>query len=430
MLLEKNLQNIYSKFRNNNYITQIITLMSGTMIAQIITFAFMPILTRLYSPSEFGVYAVFIAVVGIFGSISSLKYDQAIMLPKSDRDAKALIFLSIIMTFGMGVFTIIIVSSFYYYIVDYFQGVWYVVWMIPLSVILIGLVQIFNAYFSRQQAYKQISILRVVNSCVLVGTQTGFGSLFKFNGLMIGKLLSDAFTLVILVRIYVKKQSLQLRSISRRRMIVNARRYDNFPKYQSLTVFLNSMSQSLPIFLFSSLYSAEMAGFYALSVQILQAPISLIGASTREVYYQRASRMYVEGKDIFNLYWKTTLGLFKIFIIPFLIIFLFGDNIFSILFGNNWTQAGSMSQILIFWFLFLFINTPSIVTFNILHLQKIQLNLEIVSILLRFLSIYIGWYFFNDQVISLVFFTIMSIAINFFAIGFIYYKLKHKVIVQ
>jgi O-antigen/teichoic acid export membrane protein len=213
-------------------------------------------------------------------------------------------------------------------------------------------------------------------------------------------------------------------------MIVNARRYDNFPKYQSLTVFLNSMSQSLPIFLFSSLYSAEMAGFYALSVQILQAPISLIGASTREVYYQRASRMYVEGKDIFNLYWKTTLGLFKIFIIPFLIIFLFGDNIFSILFGNNWTQAGSMSQILIFWFLFLFINTPSIVTFNILHLQKIQLNLEIVSILLRFLSIYIGWYFFNDQVISLVFFTIMSIAINFFAIGFIYYKLKHKVIVQ
>jgi O-antigen/teichoic acid export membrane protein len=404
--------------------------MSGTMIAQIITFAFMPILTRLYSPSEFGVYAVFIAVVGIFGSISSLKYDQAIMLPKSDRDAKALIFLSIIMTFGMGVFTIIIVSSFYYYIVDYFQGVWYVVWMIPLSVILIGLVQIFNAYFSRQQAYKQISILRVVNSCVLVGTQTGFGSLFKFNGLMIGKLLSDAFTLVILVRIYVKKQSLQLRSISRRRMIVNARRYDNFPKYQSLTVFLNSMSQSLPIFLFSSLYSAEMAGFYALSVQILQAPISLIGASTREVYYQRASRMYVEGKDIFNLYWKTTLGLFKIFIIPFLIIFLFGDNIFSILFGNNWTQAGSMSQILIFWFLFLFINTPSIVTFNILHLQKIQLNLEIVSILLRFLSIYIGWYFFNDQVISLVFFTIMSIAINFFAIGFIYYKLKHKVIVQ
>jgi len=87
---------------------QIITLMSGTLIAQVIMFISIPILTRLYTPTEFGLYSTFTAVITIIGSISSLKYDQAIMLPKRDKDAEALLFLSTILTIVMTIISILL----------------------------------------------------------------------------------------------------------------------------------------------------------------------------------------------------------------------------------------------------------------------------------------------------------------------------------
>jgi O-antigen/teichoic acid export membrane protein len=399
--------------------------MSGTLFAQMVTFAFIPIITRLYTPAEFGLFSLFYSIANIIGLISSWKYDQAIMLPKSDRDAQALVFLSICITFAMTLFVTLGIAIFYNFLVDYFSGNVMLIWLIPIGVLLVGLLQIFNAYSSRRQYYKQIATVKAVNAVSVASIQTLSKYLFKLDGLVIGKLAADFLTLLQYLRIHIKRESLQLRSISRRRMTVNALRHSNFPKFQSFTVFLNSLSQNLPVLLFASLYSPEVAGYYALTVRVLQVPVGLIGASTKEVYYQRASRMHANNENILELYKKTTLNLFRIFLIPMITLLMLGEYIFSWVFGSAWNVSGQIAQILIVWFLFLFINSPSMMTFSILKLQKVQMKLELFSIVMRFASIYLGYLFFDSYMMAIVLFMLSSVMVNVYAIHFIYSKLSH-----
>ena len=330
---------------------QIATLMSGTIVSQAIMFLFMPILTRLYTPSEFGVYSLFFSVTVVLGLVAGWKYDQAIMLPKLDKDAQALVYLSILITFFMVTLVSLGLFLFYDFFVSYFEKLSYVIWMIPIGILLISFIQIFSAYTSRHQNYKDLATVRVTNTLTTVTIQSISKYVMKLDGLIIGKLIADMVTVLLLITHHIKKQNLQLKSFSQRRIRVNAKKYENFPKYTSFGGFFNEFSQNMPILLLTSLFSIEAAGFYALTVRILQVPISLIGRSTREVYYQKASKMYAAGEDIFDLYKKTTLGLLKIFIIPFFTFLLFGEYLFSFIFGNEWTTSGKFAQILVFWFL-------------------------------------------------------------------------------
>jgi O-antigen/teichoic acid export membrane protein len=206
------------------------------------------------------------------------------------------------------------------------------------------------------------------------------------------------------------------------------KRYVYFPRYQSLTVFINSISQNAPIFLFTSFFSLEIAGLYALTVRVLQVPVSLVGASTKEVYYQKASKMYANGENIFRLYKNTTFTLAKLFIIPFFIVLFFGDTLFELVFGSDWLLSGNFSQILIIWVFFSFINPPSVISFSILSLQKIQLKLEILSVIFRILGILIGYYYYNSFWVSIVLYSITSVCVNLVLIGIIYSKLNKTVI--
>jgi len=415
-----------NNIKQNTYVMQIATLMSGALMAQIVTFAFIPIITRLYTPTEFGLYSLFFSIVSILGLISSLKYDQAIMLPKSDKDAQALVFLSILITCGMVIVTIFILAIFYDFFIEYFDENEIFIWMIPFGVALLGILQIFNAYSSRKQFYKKLATVKVINSFTVVGVQSLSKYIFKYNGLVLGKLLADTLSLFLLLKFHFKRNTLQLKSLTKRRIKLNAKRHDHFPKYQSFTVFLNSISQNIPIMLLASLYSPEIAGYYALTVRVLQVPIGLIGSSTKEVYYQKASKMYANRENIFELYKKTTVTLLKLFIVPFFIVLLFGGHLFSFVFGEEWIESGKIAQILILWFLFLFINSPSMITFSILKLQKVQMKMEIISLIMRFLSIYIGYYFFNSYILSISLFLLISVSVNIYAISYIYMTLQKR----
>ena len=65
----------------------IFTLVSGSSVSQIISILFIPLLSRLYMPADFGLLAIFIALLNLFGSIINGRYEMAIFLPKSDNDA-------------------------------------------------------------------------------------------------------------------------------------------------------------------------------------------------------------------------------------------------------------------------------------------------------------------------------------------------------
>jgi len=414
------------KIKNSTYILQIITLMSGTLMAQIVSFSFIPILTRLYTPSEFGLYSLFFALSSMIGMVSSGNYEQAIMLPKSDRDAQALLFLSILVTFVIVFVLTVVLFVFYDFFLNYFEKTTYLICLLPISTLIIGLMQIFDAYSTRREFYKKISTTKVIASFTTVTIQTISRYDFRLNGLVIGKVLSDIFALLILVQFHIKKQTLQLKYLSKRRLRANMKRHENFPKYQSLSTLINSFSQNIPLLMFTSLFSPAIAGFYSLTYRAMQAPMLLVSSSTRAVFYQKASKMYSNGEDIYSLYLKTTLGLLKLFIAPLVIILFFGEELFTFVFGNEWAESGLIAQIAIFWFLFGFISPPTTVMFNIYALQRIRLIIQIITLGFRVLAIYLGYYIYDSYIVSLVLFVIVGIVHNGGVMIYIYKKIKGK----
>jgi len=244
------------------------------------------------------------------------------------------------------------------------------------------------------------------------------------DGLIAGKFLSNLFSLYQLLWYHLKKQTLQLKYLSRRRLRANSKRYENFPKYLSFSTLLNSLSQNVPILLFGSFFSPSVVGFYSLTTRVLQAPILLIADSTRSVFYQKASNMYARGEDITPLYFKTTIGLAKLFVVPMLIVLLFGPMLFEWFFGEEWRESGVIAQIVIVWFFFAFIAPPTSMMYNILNLQKFLLGLQIVTLSLRVLGIVAGYYLFDSYMVSLILFTLISIVHNLIFIAYLYFKLK------
>ncbi|HHB94167.1 MAG TPA: hypothetical protein ENK88_03390, partial [Campylobacterales bacterium] len=266
----------------------------------------------------------------------------------------------------------------------------------------------------------------VIASFTTVTIQSISRYIFSLNGLVVGKVLSDISALLILVQFHIKKQTLQLKYLSKRRLGVNMKRHKNFPKYQSLSTLINSFSQNIPLLMFTSLFSPAIAGFYSLTYRAMQAPLLLVSSSTRAVFYQKASKMYSRGEDIYPLYLKTTLGLLKLFIAPLLIILIFGEDLFAFIFGQQWAESGLIAEIAIFWFLFSFISPPTTVMFNIYGLQQIRLIIQIVTLCFRVLAIYLGYYIYDSYIVSLVLFVIVGIVHNGGVMIYIYKKIENK----
>jgi O-antigen/teichoic acid export membrane protein len=398
--------------------------MSGTLVAQVITITIIPIITRMYSPEEFGEYSLFYSIVSIVGLISSLKYDQAIMLPRLEKDAKSILLLTGLINISIVILLIISLSIIQDSLHGYFKYQPFLIWLIPLGVLIFGALQAIKSFSSRNQLYSTLSKVRVVNSISLVSIQSAGREFFNYNSLVFGRLISDFLSTILLYYNNYKKGFLSTKEVSINRMFVNMKKYVFFPRYQSFTVFINSISQNAPILLFTSFYSVEIAGLYALTVRVLQVPVSLVGASTKEVYYQKASKMYANAENIYSLYKNTTLTLAKLFIVPFLIVLFFGDTLFELVFGSDWLLSGNFSQILIVWVFFLFINPPSVISFSILSLQKIQLKLEVLSVTLRIAGIVVGYYYYNSFWASIVLFMTTSVVTNLVLIGIIFSKLK------
>ncbi|MGM0649614.1 MAG: lipopolysaccharide biosynthesis protein [Bacteroidota bacterium] len=416
------------ELKKNEFILNIITLISGTAIAQGILFAATPFLSRLFSPAEFGYFSIYAAIVGIMASVSSLKYELAIMLPEKEEDASAMFFLSVICSFAVSLLSFIVIlltkSFLIKHVTDKIETF---IWIVPAGILFSGLLQVLIAYSSRQKAFKSVSYAKISQAGVTVSSQSLSKTLIPMsNGLIWGKLLGDLFGVILLIIRNIRKSALSLKHFDTKRMQKNAIRYQKFPKYQFPAQLLSSISQNIPFFLLTAMYAPEIAGFYMLTSRVLRAPAQLISKSTREVYYQRASRLFESGKSILSLYTKTTLGLAKIAFVPFLLIIIGGPFFFEVVFGAEWHTAGVYARIIALWSFLGFINPPSTMSLYILGLQKFSLKYESFMVVFRILSLYIPFLIFNDDVISIITYSIIGITFNTFMIQFIYKKIKHN----
>ena len=380
----------------------VLTLMTGTAIAQAIPIAISPILTRLYTPEDFGKLALFISIVSVMGVFATGKYELAIILPKKNSTAYQLVSLSFILSFLISVFYIVpLVGS---SIVYSFDTIYY---LLPIVSFFIALNSIFDRYNNRVKNYKLMSYQRLIKTTIESITSIAFITLFSIQtgliwGFIFGYFISSWTMLYINFTSFKEVKF----NPSLSKMKVLSRRYINFPKYSMPHTFLNTLSENIPIFLIPLYYGSHTLGLYAFGLKIVQAPLGLLSASMFNVLGQKMAEEHAKGNEINNLFISTAKKLIIItaLILPF---FIYVDDIFSFVFGEEWRVAGDYIQVLSPWILLVFIVSPLATIPHIYSKQKKALNIEIVRIILQITILLIGGWLF-DIITTLMLLSIFS----------------------
>ena len=401
-------------FLKKEFVKNVLTLITGSALSQVVIYASILILTRLFSTELFGIYTLFSSVTLILKPLATLQYEFAIVLPKKDKDAINLVGFSFIILTIYCLLLLVIIFFFNENITTFFNITKLVnlIYLLPLSVFLFGSVSIFDFWNNRTNMFKNISKGLITKSAVMSSSQlaTGFSS-FNSLGLIPGMLLGQSMQLLFLIKASTKLMQKLTKELSLKRMFFLAKKYKDIPVFNTIINLTNNLSNELPVLLITKYFGLANSGIYGLAVKFTRAPIGIFQQSINQVFFNKASKTYNEQGNLHDLVIKTVKHL--LFISSFLFIPLFAISFFlDIIFGENWSDVGLYSRIIIPWLFFAFLSNPISPLILILNKQKTMVVYDTFLLLFRFLALFLGYYFYDNIVISLILFSGVGMLFN------------------
>eukprot|EP00825_Cyclidium_porcatum_P035466 TRINITY_DN37208_c0_g2_i1.p1 TRINITY_DN37208_c0_g2~~TRINITY_DN37208_c0_g2_i1.p1 ORF type:complete len:258 (+),score=9.19 TRINITY_DN37208_c0_g2_i1:77-850(+) len=194
---------------NSELLRNTSVLISGTVIAQLIPIFLQPFLRRYFTPESFGAFSVYSSIVGILIIISSFKYEQAIVLPKKDKESLNLVALSLVINFFFCLALLVIVLLFKKRLLNLLnisEKFSTILYLIPLGTFLINTFQSFNYWLIRKKAFISISLNKFIRRGFEGFAQVILAFLKNVKGLVFGDIigqLSNIVTVIILSLIHI-----------------------------------------------------------------------------------------------------------------------------------------------------------------------------------------------------------------------------------
>ena len=392
----------------------VLRLATGTGIGQLIGILAAPIVTRLFSPEAYGVAALFASMTAILGVLACARYELAIVLPDEDSEAANLFWLS-----GMCATAFALLSCVAVWLGGPLIVTWInapqlspYLWILPLAIFLRGLFAALNYWNTRTGHFARLSFAEITSR--VFGTSAVLGAGFAGHttgGAMIAASVggSALATTVLGGQIFREDGRFLLKSFDRRKIVAGIKRYRKFPMYSSWSGLINIASWQLPILLLGIFFSPAIVGFYALGFRILQMPMSLIGRAIGKVFHQRAAQANLRG-DLEPLVRNLLRTLVIVGLAPISALAVIGEDLFSLVFGPTWSQAGIYTQILSPWAFVWFVSSPLSTLFGVLNKQAQGLRLQITIFVSRLISLGIGAYYEN-VILALALFSVTGILV-------------------
>ncbi|MGE7689352.1 lipopolysaccharide biosynthesis protein [Lysinibacillus sp. NPDC097214] len=399
------------------FVRNIIILASGTAAAQAISILLSPIITRLYGPEAYGLMGTFMAIVAILTPIAALTYPIAIVLPKTDAEAKGLIHLSLTISVIIAGTISVILLVFNQTIIDLFQlsEIRSFLYLIPITILCAGILQVAEQWLIRKKQFKISARVTFLQALLSQGSIVSIGLFYPMASiLVIIQSLREGLRAFLMFLFMKKTDGNPLVKVENKKFSkkILLKKYNDFPLFRAPEVFLNALSQSLPILMLTSFFGPASAGFYSISKTVLNVPTQLIGKSVGDVFYPRIAEAANNNEDLPKLIKKATISLAIIGIVPFGIVIMVGPWLFSNVFGPDWLSAGEYARWIALWSFFAFINQPSVRTLPVLSEQVFQLKYTVFMLLTRIIMLGIGYYVFSSDELAIALFGISGAFLN------------------
>ena len=380
------------KWVKSEYVRNLLTLVSGTTIAQAIPVAVTPILTRIYSPAEFGLFAIYMALISIGAMIATGRLEMAVLIVRKDSDALRLAFISFIVSGVFSILTLLVIALWGERIAAFSGQPEMLRWLyiVPFSIFLFSVYKVVLHWLNRNKQYGLMSRNRVIQSGSISALQVAVGLAPKITtGLAIADCLGRAAALLLILRRITA--TVKLPAFNRARQYALIRRYRKFPFLGSPASLLNVLSLQAPYVIIPAIFTSAIAGMYFLVFRVLMLPIALIGEAMMEVFRSRAMEDLKEHGTCRPVFIKTFLSLVIIGLPPALLLMLFGREIFAFVFGEDWREAGRYAAILAPMALFRLSCAPLGGVLFIREKLHLILLLQSFFFVMVALSLVVGW---------------------------------------
>lgn len=411
---------LLTRLRNAAFLRNILVVMTGSAISQAIAFGLSPLVSRLFTPTDFGVFGSFVAVTTVIGAIVTLDYSQAIMLPKRREDAADILVLCVVVTVAVtavcGLFCVLFPGWLFALLKTHDRSM---LALLVLAVLSLGLSSSFQAWCVRAKSFTHVSISQALRGGSSNGLQVGLGVLKAgAGGLIFSTVAADLLSAAYLFLVARGDVGSVVRHLRWHRVKELAAEFRDFPIYSSSVNGANALSQSLPVVLLAHFYGIHVAGAYAFGMRILAAPVNLVTNAMRQVLFQKACETHNTGRALLPLYLSTTGGLFALAFLPSLVLFVWSPAIFGFIFGAQWWVAGEYVRWLVAWQLFAFCNVPAVLFSRVIRIQHKMVVFQVALLSGRALALVLGGMYLT-AVQTIVAFSAVGAVVNAIAIVFV-----------
>ncbi|GKV66230.1 MULTISPECIES: lipopolysaccharide biosynthesis protein [unclassified Sporosarcina] len=357
--------------QSREFVKYFLMFFSGTLLAQIVTIAISPILTRIYTPEDFGIYGVYLSIVSLLIVFATGRYEFAINSVKTEEDAVSIYKIVNYLTVFVSGFLLIVILMSGETIVRLLnlQIDPRLLIFVPFTILVLGFLQSSTYYLNRHKKFEVLSKSKIYQSIAnaVSSLSAGFMS-FGALGLVLANVVS-----VFSSQLYQRLRGVRSLKVetTREQLIANLKKHKDYPLYNAPSAFFDTLALQAPVLILVRFFSESIVGFYSLTVRVLGLPLTLISTSISQVFLSQVSELNREGKSYRGVIVKVAKYLALIGIFPLLGLMLLAPSLFSLVFGSEWRLAGEYAQILMIGYYFKFVISPLSMVFFIN--QKIRL---------------------------------------------------------
>lgn len=396
-------------------VRKIATVGIGAATVQIVTVALTPIITRLYTPDAFGGYALYWSVAAFFISVSALRYETAIVLARSDREAVNAVGACLLAS----VFNATLCLTLAPLIAQKFlpsnmlEETRRLIFFLPILVLITALNQIIVSWLTRKEEFKKFAISDVLTRLIVYISQImlALAGINSASGLIGGIVIGYSMAgIIITFWIFQNQDASVFKNLHTREIVQCLVKYKNLSLYLTPYTIVQTLRERAAYFMIGSYGRSSEVGYYSLSSRALALPVSLVAGAIRPIFFQKAA-----GSNLKDLEDRVNLAIrfMGLCVIPcWVVLLLHHTTLFGLVFGKSWEGAGVYAAILSVPAIPFLLGSWLDRSFDILSRQRLHFFIESIFTLVALTGLMIGIFIFKSVLIAVI---IQS------AIGSLYY---------
>ena len=391
-----------------------IKLSASSILLIILPLIVTPILSRLYTPYDYGDWGMFTSALYIITPLLFGSYEFAIVKASSKIEfanivALCILFGSCIILLTVLVFLIGNILSISFFCK--FPSLPLFIALLVISVVHI----ISNQIANREEKYGYMSISNIINGGAQASIRIIIGvfpilSYGLIYGNVLANLLSTLFILYCIKDIFTNK-FFSLITLDNIKKV--ARDNIRFPKYDSPARFIEYAMTSFPLIVLSIFWGKEEIGCFSMITQLVLLPISAIGAAVGQVYYKEVSSCVGDNVRVREITIRVAKIMMTLSLLPVFFLTLGGDKFVVWFLGDQWTNSGKMALCLVIFSIPTIVSEPLLPIFRALNCQDIRFHLNMLNIFLSIGALLVVPLFTNNIFIAILFYAFFYAFVRF-----------------